>query len=202
MGTGVDHHMPGPHLTALTLTDARRRAQGHQKGRVVVALVPALTVLNADGLDPGAQLDIELAIAAGHRGPGFTDERGSQGFVVNGGVGAADADRHQLFVAQLAIAVGNPGLPVGDLFFLEQLHRWKVGREGLETFPQKAALAFTHPQHHLGGAEHAAVPALGIQQLGVMHDHFGRALDPDRLLQGVIRLDIAAVNGLAVVGGP
>ena len=34
-----------------------------------------------------------------------------------------------------------------------------------------------------------------------MDNHLGRALHPHRLLKGVIGLDIAAVDGLAVVGG-
>ena len=84
---------------------------------------------------------------------------------------------------------------------LQQFHGWEVGGEAFKALPQYSAFFFPHRQHHLGGAKHTALAAGRIQQFGVMHDHLGGALHPQRLLERVVGLDVAAVDRLAVVGG-
>ncbi len=154
-----------------------------------------------DRLHYRAEPQIELPRRTGKFAPGLGHERLGQGFVVDRGGGIADADRQDRLGADLTVHQGHPRLPFSDRLGLQQLHGWKMGRKLLKAASQHGAFALPHRQHHLRRAEHAAIAHCRIEELAVAADHRSGALHAQGLLQGVVGLDIAAMDGLTVATG-
>ena len=190
MGACGHHHMAGPKLFMGTGA-ARSRSQPH----------PETIAFRLDRLHHGAEPQIELTAGTGEFTPGLGHERFRQGFVVHRRGGMADADRHDRLGAGLTVHQGHPRLPLGNRLRLQQLHGRKMGRELLEAATQHRAFGLPHRQHHLRRAEHAAIAHGRVEEFPVAADHRGGALHAEGLLQGVVGLDITAMDGLAVAAG-
>ena len=190
VGAGGHHHVAGPQHGQLPVP-AGPGGQLHEEA------IP----FRPDPFERCSQPQIQLPAASGQVPPGLGHEGFGQGFVVHCGGGVADADGHDRFGARLAVDQGHLRFPGGDLLGLQQLHRREVGRELGEALPQQLPLGLAHRQHHLRGAEHAAVPFGRLEQVAVAANHGGGALHAEGLLDRVVGLDVAAVDGLAVAGG-
>ena len=191
VGTSGHHHMAGPQFTG-----------GHRTAGPRSQPNPETIPFRLDRLHHRAEPQIKLTGGTGELAPGLGHKGFGQGFVIHRRWGVADADRHNRLGAELAVYQGHPRLPFGDRLGLQQFHGRKMGRKLLETAAQQGALSLPHRQHHLRRAEHAAIAHGRVEELAVAADHRGGALHAEGLLQGVVGLDIAAVDGLTVAAGP
>ena len=102
---------------------------------------------------------------------------------------------------QAAVYQGYIRLEVGDVGPFQQLHARIGVFEGLVALADVVALTGADAEHHLRHAMHDLVALARRQFGGVIDHHRRRALDLQRFVQRVIGLDVAAVDGLAVVVG-
>ena len=195
VGPGIHHHLARPQpLERFLSGPVRARARGTQLHHETVAV----------GQDPphrGAQAQIQPPLRSRQLSAGPGQEGFREGLVVDSGGGVADADRHDLLGPGLTTDLRHLGFPLGDRGRVEQLHRREMGGELLIAAAQEGTFLRPHSQHHLRGAEHAQVALGRLQQFGVATDHLGGALHLQRLLKGVVGLDVTAMDRLAVVGG-
>ncbi len=172
----------------------------HQRACLVTGLVgfhQEAAVLDPDMRNVLVVTHIDTLAGDGLR---LAHEGTRQGLEVDRGVFIGRSQRDDLLAADSAVATGDHRrLDFCDVFLFQQAQFRVVMPEHLETLAQQAALAFAHGQHHF----RVLVDQVVLVRLAqaVIGQHARGALHLERFFQRVIGLDVAAVQGLAVVAG-